>query len=173
MREPLDSRDTHVVGIGSEPSVVTVQLNGVPSGPLAVDRILREFAAARLELQSIARTASDRDVTLSLTVAADAVPTLAPLVARLIRDNIARDATVGAPAAPVAVLGARHADRLSIATRMFRALSREGINSECLTASDARIWCLVRDDDRQRALGALQEEFVEELARLKEGQIGL
>ena len=56
---------------------------------------------------------------------------------------------------------------------MFRALSREGINSECLTASDARIWCLVRDDDRQRALGALQEEFVEELARLKEGQIGL
>jgi aspartokinase len=157
-----------IVGIGSEPAVVPLRLTGIGQ-PGAVDRVLREFLAARVELRSIARTGD----ALHLIVAADAAAGLASLFARLIGEGVVAGVDVGAPAAPVSVLGARIGDRLSIAARMFRALSREGIDSDCLSTSDARIWCLVGHADRGRALDALHQEFVEELARLKEGQIGL
>ena len=161
--------DVMVVGISSEPSVVALRLAGVPDGPEPLDRILRELARASVDLRSIART-NDR---LALLVAAEALPALPDLVARLRDAGVVDDAAIGAAATPVSVVGARLNARLTIATRMFRALSREGINSEWLTTSEARISCLVGDGDRRRALDALQAEFVAELEHLREGVIGV
>jgi aspartate kinase len=163
------NQDAVVVGIGSEPSVVSLRLAGVPEGPEPLARILRELADASVDLRSISRT-NDR---LALLVAADALGVLPRIVARLREAGMADDAVIGAAAAPVSVVGSRLNSRLNIATRMFRALSREGINSEWLTTSETRIWCLVGDDDRLRALGALQAEFVEELDCFREGVIGI
>ncbi len=163
------NQDVMVVGISSEPSVVSLRLEGVPDGPEPLDRILRELARASVDLRSIERT-NDR---LALLVAADALPALPGLVARLREGGVVQDAAIGTAATPVSVLGSRLNARLTIATRMFRALSREGINSEWLTTSEARISCLVGDGDRLRALGALQAEFVEELEHLREGVIGI
>jgi aspartate kinase len=161
--------DAVVVGISSEPSVVSVRLCGVAEGPDSLDAILRALGDAGVDLRSITRT---RDQ-LALLVAAASLPALPAIVARLREAGTVADAAIGAEATPVSVVGSRLNARLAIAARMFRALSREGINSECLSTSEARIWCLVGDTDRQRALGALHEEFVEELAHLKEGQIGI
>jgi aspartate kinase len=158
-----------IVGISSEPSVVSLRLAGVPDGPEPLDRILSALADASVGLRSIART-SDR---LALLVAAEAQPALPQLVARLRDAGIVRDAAIGSASTPVSVVGSRLNARLTVATRMFRALSREGINSEWLTTSEARISCLVGDDDRLRALDALQAEFVEELEHLREGVIGI
>jgi aspartate kinase len=163
------SDEVMVVGISSEPNVVSLRLAGVADGPEPLDRILRELARASVDLRSIART-NDR---LALLVAADALPALPGLVARLRDAGVVDDAAIGSTATPVSVVGSRLNARLTIATRMFRALSREGINSEWLTTSEARISCLVGDGDRSRALHALQAEFLEELEQLKEGVIGI
>ena len=135
-----------IVGISSEPSVVPLRLVGLAAGPESLDAVLRALADADVQLRSIVRTDD-----------------------QLRDDGVIRDAAVGPQAAPVSVVGSRLHERLAIAARMFRALSREGINSECLSTSEARIWCLVGDSDRQRALGALREEFVEELSWLAGG----
>ena len=158
-----------VVGISSEPSVVSLRLAGVPDGPEPLDRILGELAGACIDLRSIERT-NDR---LALLVAADAQPALPDLVARLREAGVVQDAAIGSAATPVSVVGSRLNARLTIATRMFRALSREGIDSQWLTTSEARISCLVGAGDRVRALGALQAEFVAELEQLREGVIGI
>lgn len=149
-----------VVGISSEPSVVPLRLFGVGDGPEPLDAVLRALADAGVDLRSITRTPDQ----LMLLVTASSLPSLTLLVTRLREAGTVRDATIGAEATPVSVVGAHMNARLAIAARMFRALSREGINSECLSTSEARIWCLVGDGDRQRALGALHEEFAEELA---------
>jgi aspartate kinase len=158
-----------VVGISSEPSVVTLRLSGVGDGPDAIEEVLRALGDARVDLRSITRS---RDQVL-LLVGVGCRPELPGIVARLRDANVIRSASIGPEATPVSVVGAHLNARLAIAARMFRALSREGINADCLTTSEARIWCLVGGGDCQRALGALHEEFVEELAWLKEGQIGL
>lgn len=163
------NEDVMVVGISSEPSVVSLRLVGVPAGPEPLDQILRELAHASVGLRSIERT-HDR---LALLVAADALPALPGLVGRLRDAGIVHDAAIGSAATPVSVVGSRLNARLTIATRMFRALSREGINSEWLTTSEARISCLVGDGDRSRALDALQAEFLAELEYLREGVIGI
>jgi aspartate kinase len=154
-----------IVGISSEPSVVPLRLAGLAAGPESLDAVLRALADADMQLRSIVRT----DDQLALLVDASSLSSLSSLIAGLRDDGVIRDAAIGPQAAPVSVVGSRLHERLAIAARMFRALSREGINSECLNTSEARIWCLVGDSDRQRALGALREEFVEELSWLAGG----
>jgi len=149
-----------IVGISSEPSVVPVRLGGVAGGTEALDRVLNALDEADVELRSITRSHDQ----LLVLVPASALPALPLLIARLRDAGAIRDGAIGAEAAPVSVVGSRMNARLAIAARMFRALSREGINSECLSTSEARIWCLVGDGDRQRALVALREEFIEELS---------
>ena len=151
-----------IVGISSEPSVVPLRLFGLVAGSESLDAVLRALAEADVQLRSIVRT----DDQLSLLVDASGLPALPRLIAALRDDGVIRDGAIGPQATPVSVVGSRLHERLAIAARMFRALSREGINSECLNTSEARIWCLVGDGDRQRALGALRDEFVEELAWL-------
>jgi aspartate kinase len=158
--------EASVVGISSEPSVVPLRLSGVPDAPGSIQRILQELARANVDLRSIARTEGQ---SYALLVAADDVPALGPVLARLQDEGVVGRADLGSTATPVAVIGSRLTARLSIAARMFRALSREGINSESLSTSDARIWCLVADADRQRALVALHDEFVDELGHLRDG----
>jgi aspartate kinase len=153
-----------IVGISSEPSVVPLRLLGLAAGPESLDAVLRALADADVQLRSIVRS----DDQLAVLLDASALPALPPLIAALRDDGVIREAAIGPQATPVSVVGSRLQERLAIAARMFRALSREGINSECLSTSEARIWCLVGDADRQRALGALREEFVEELSWLAE-----
>ena len=153
-----------IVGISSEPSVVPLRLLGLAAGPESLDAVLRALAGADVQLRSIVRS----DDQLAVLLDASALPALPPLIAALRDDGVIREAAIGPQATPVSVVGSRLQERLAIAARMFRALSREGINSECLSTSEARIWCLVGDADRQRALGALREEFVEELSWLAE-----
>ena len=153
-----------ILGISSEPNVVPLRVVGLDGDAFALARILAVLAEARVELRSIVRS----DNQLSLLVSSENAVPLASVIAQLRRDGVANDVVVGNPVAPVAVLGSHLRERSTIAARMFRALSREGINSECLSTSEARIWCLVGDADRQRALGALREEFVEELRWLSE-----
>jgi aspartate kinase len=155
-----------VVGISSEPSVVPLRLSGVPEAPASIERILQELARANVDLRSIARTEGR---SYALLIAAAHVQALAPVLARLRAEGIVGEADLGSTATPVAVIGSRLTARLSIAARMFRALSREAINSEWLSTSDARIWCLVGDADRHRALAALHDEFADELGPLREG----
>ena len=151
-----------IVGISSEPSVVPLRLVGLAAGSESLDAVLRALADADVELRSIVRS----DDQLALLIDASGLPSLPRLIAALRAGGVIREAAIGPQAAPVSVVGSRLHERLAIAARMFRALSREGINSECLSTSEARIWCLVGDADRQRALGALREEFVEELSWL-------
>jgi aspartate kinase len=160
MNGSLSSSDSSVVGISSEPSVVPLRLVGVGDGPGPLDAVLRALAEAGVDLRSITRTQDQ----IVLLVAAAALAALPPLVAQLREAGVVTDAAIGPEATPVSVVGSHLSARLAIAARMFRALSREGINSNCLSTSEARIWCLVGDGDRQRALGALHEEFAEELS---------
>lgn len=153
-----------ILGISSEPNVVPLRFVGLAGDPFALARVLAVLADAHVELRSIVRS----DDQLSLLVSTDSALPLAAVIAQLRRDGVAQEVFVGDPVAPVAVLGSHLRERSTIAARMFRALSREGINSECLSTSEARIWCLVGDADRHRALGALRDEFVEELRWLSE-----
>jgi aspartate kinase len=158
-----------ILGISSEPNVVPLRLLGVDARPESLEAVLCALAADSIELRSIVRTADQ----VSIVVPAASLDVLPRVIGRLRDAGIIGDGVIGAEAAPVSVVGARLNARLAIAARMFRALSREGINSECLSTSEARIWCLVDDGDRQRAMGALREEFVDELAFLREDSLGI
>ena len=153
-----------ILGISSEPSVVPLRLFGVDDRPESLEAVLSALAIDGIELRSIVRTTDH----LSILIPAASLPLLPSLIERLRIGGVVSAGVIGGEAAPVSVIGSRLNARITIAARMFRALSREGINSECLNTSEARIWCLVGDADRQRAIGALHEEFVDELRWLGE-----
>jgi aspartate kinase len=71
--------------------------------------------------------------------------------------------------ATVSIVGSRLASELAVAGRMFQALAGEGVNVECISASDTKIACLVAEADRERAVRAVHAEFLEELTRFARG----
>src|SRR5512144_600481 len=112
-----------ILGISSEPHVVSVRLSGVETGPESLETVLCALADKGVELRSIVRAADQ----VSILVPAASAASLPSVIERLRGEGIVRDGVIGREVVPVSVVGARLNARLTIAARMFRALSREGI----------------------------------------------
>jgi aspartokinase len=148
------------VSIETGPGVIVLRLLGVEPGCRTVALVLGHLGRAGIEPRSLVRT--DNQVVLLMPASSRAL--LPAAVDGLRGDGVVQEATIGPDAVTVTVSSLLVNARPEIRARMFRALSRQRIDSDCVSASDARICGVVGYGDRERALAALSEEFVEELA---------
>jgi aspartate kinase len=64
----------------------------------------------------------------------------------------------------VSIVGLGMRTHAGIASRMFRALAREGINIQMISTSEIKISVVIDDKYRELAMRALHEEFIEKAA---------
>ena len=121
-----------ILGISSEPNVVPLRLSGVDARPESLEAVLCALAADGIELRSIVRTADQ----VSIVVPAAPLDVLPRVIGRLRTQAPWRRRHRRRSGAGVRRRSPAER-RLAIAARMFRALSREGMNSQCLSMSEA------------------------------------
>jgi aspartate kinase len=159
-----------VVGVSSDARVAKVLLEGVPDHPGSAARVFKELAAAHITARLIVQGAGVNGLAeMTFVIAAEAIDAVPDIVERLRRDAIVARGEVSRDVATVSIVGSRLASELGVAARMFQALAREGMNVECISATDTKVACLVAASERERAVRAVHNEFFEELDHLARG----
>jgi aspartate kinase len=149
-----------VIGAALAKDESRVTVLGVPDRPGVVHTLFRQIAEANLVVDMIVQNVGTGGTTeVSFTVAAgDLAETVhvAKSAARLIG---AGEVTSDAGVAKVSVVGLGMRTHTGVATMMFEALAREGINIEMITTSEIKISVLVDREVAAQALRAVHRVF--------------
>lgn len=149
-----------VTGAALAKDEARVTILGVPDRPGVVHKIFHTIAAANIVVDMIVQNVATGGATeVSFTVAAgDLAETLraAESAARAIgAKNVTHDAEV----AKVSAVGLGMRTHTGVATTMFDALARAGINIEMITTSEIKISVLVHRASASAALRAVHAAF--------------
>ncbi len=150
-----------VSGIAHDMNIAKITVVGVPDRPGIASSIFESLAEAGISVDSIVQNASiNRAATdITFTIARGdverALEVLGPVTESIGAEDCISDSTLG----KVSIIGAGMQSGPGYASRMFRALSDEGINIELISTSEIRITCIIAGDKVPQAVHALHKAF--------------
>ncbi len=150
-----------VTGAALAKDEARITILGVPDRPGVVHRIFHSIARANIVVDMIVQNvAVDGVAEISFTVAKGDLPDVlsaAEDAAEAVgASRVAHDSEV----AKVSVVGLGMRTHTGVATTMFEALAREGINIQMITTSEIKISVLVERAKAAAALRAVHEAFL-------------
>jgi len=155
-----------VRGVSYQKNVARITLQGVKKNVDIACDLFEELAKKEIVIDTIVQDFYDQDsVTISFIVTEDDfVPSLH--ITKEIAGKIGvKEIHSNCKLAKVSIIGDGIAKEAGIASRMFRALSRAGIQMETINTSRIRISCLIHQSDVEKAVNVIHEEF--ELSQIK------
>jgi aspartate kinase len=78
----------------------------------------------------------------------------------------AKGITIDSNIAKVSIIGVGMRTHAGVAARMFKVLSREGINIEMISTSEIKVSVVIDAKQMEQAVKALHQEFIENQAAL-------
>ena len=153
-----------VRGVSYQKNVARITLQGVKKNVDIACNLFEELAKKEIVIDTIVQDFYDQDsVTISFIVTEDDfVPSLH--ITKEIAGKIGvKEIHSNCKLAKVSIIGDGIAKEAGIASRMFRALSRAGIQMETINTSRIRISCLIHQSEK--AVNVIHEEF--ELSQIK------
>ncbi len=149
-----------VSGIAHDSNIAKITVVGVPDQPGIASSVFEPLAAGGVSVDSIVQNASVKRITdLTFTVASSDEKAAMKIV-KPIAKSIGATKCVSDPAlGKVSVIGAGMQSGPGYASRMFKALSDEGINIELISTSEIRITCIVEKEQVAQAVSALHKAF--------------
>ena len=156
--ESMETRKK-VTGIAYQSNIARITVRGVPDRPGIAAALFDPLADASINVDTIVQNSSVEKVAdLSFTVTgADlkrALDIIGPVLLE-IGGQVSSDGNLG----QVSIVGSGMQNAPGYASRMFRTLSRAGVNIEMITTSEIRITCIVREDQVKDAVQALHTDF--------------
>jgi aspartate kinase len=154
-----------VSGVTYDKDEAKVTLLGVPDRPGLAAQIFGPIAEANIVVDMIIQNASAAGTTdLTFTVPkADYKKAIA--VVENMADSIqAKGVTVDPHIAKVSIIGVGMRTHAGVAARMFKVLSREGVNIEMISTSEIKVSVVIDEKNTERAVKALHKEFIENQA---------
>ena len=149
-----------VRGVSYQKNVARITLQGVKKNVDIACDLFEELAKKEIVIDTIVQDFYDQDsVTISFIVTEDDfVPSLH--ITKEIAGKIGvKEIHSNCKLAKVSIIGDGIAKEAGIASRMFRALSRAGIQMETINTSRIRISCLIHQSDVEKAVNVIHEEF--------------
>jgi aspartate kinase len=149
-----------ISGVTHDSSEAKITIEQVPDKPGVAGKLFRALADAGCNVDMIVQNVSTQGHTdISFTLPREdldrASDTLQSIVGEIGATRYESDLDVGR----VSLVGAGMKSHPGVAATMFETLAREGINIEMISTSTIRISCVVREDDVERAVRALHDEF--------------
>jgi aspartate kinase len=149
-----------VRGIAHDRDVAKMSLTGIPHQPGIAASIFEPLAKAGISVDTIVQNAFMDNVTdLTFTVVKGdlkkAMDVIQPLAERIGAREVVTDDRLG----KVSIVGTGMQNAPGYASRMFTALSKEGINIQLITTSEIRITCIFEEDRVKDAVRALHRAF--------------
>ena len=163
VKEEIDMESMLVSGVAVDKNTARIAVFGVKDVPgiafKIFDLLARHNINVDIILQSIGREGT-KDI--SFTVARDdAAETVAILEEHKNRIT-ARELRVNDTVAKVSIVGAGMQSNPGVASRMFEALYNAGINIRMIATSEIRITVLINEEDVDKAMRAVHDQFIEE-----------
>lgn len=149
-----------VRGVTYQKNVAKITLQGIQKNTDIACHLFEELANKEIVIDSIVQDFYNQDtVTVSFIVTEeDFIPSLN--ISKEIAGKIGiNEIYSNCQLAKISIVGDGIAKEAGIASRMFRSLSQAGIYMETINTSRIRISCLINQDDLEKAVNVLHEEF--------------
>ncbi|MFL1453796.1 aspartate kinase [Marinobacter sp. GN3S48] len=149
-----------VSGIAFNRDEAKVTISGVPDTPGSALRILKPVSDANIEVDMIVQNVGeDNRTSFTFTVHRNDFKR-AQDVLRGVADELgARDVGGDSKIAKVSIVGVGMRSHAGVATRMFEALSHEGINIQMISTSEIKISVVIDEKYLELAVRALHSAF--------------
>ncbi|KPL08891.1 aspartate kinase [candidate division BRC1 bacterium SM23_51] len=156
--EPME--DIVVSGVAYNRDRAKISLLGVPDRPGIAAELFGRLAEHHIAIGMIIQNVGTHGLNdISFTVDRGEAQRAMETAREACKAFEAKDVILDANVAKVSLVGAGIKSHTEVAARMFGALARNNINIESITTSEIRISCLIREDDVDRAVQAIHDEF--------------
>lgn len=167
IKEVKEMEDIVVSGVAYNRNEAKISLIGVPDRPGVAAELFGILGAANICVDMIIQNVGESGTNdISFTVSKEDLDDALNVVNDAAKELQARDVRSDRNIAKISVVGVGMKSHAGVAATMFRALAKKKINIEMISTSEIKISCVIREDDVDRAVQAIHEEFdLEEAAQ--------
>jgi aspartate kinase len=149
-----------VRGIAHDDDVARITVLSVPDHPGIAYQLFSKLAESGINVDVIVQNVSQAGLTdVSFTVSMSELEKAKKVIDPVLKDIGAKDLATDENMAKVSIIGSGIRSHPGYASKMFGALSNEGINIVGITTSEIRITCLIEKDKVKPAVRALHKVF--------------
>jgi aspartate kinase len=149
-----------VTGIAHDRGQAKVTIRGVPDRPGIAAQVFGTVSDHGIVVDMIVQNVSRDGLSdISFTVPRPDRPTVVTTLEEVAKKIGAESVTFDDRIAKVSIVGVGMRSHSGVAARMFRALSREGVNIHMISTSEIAVSCVIEDKYTELAVRALHETF--------------
>ncbi|HEY7601937.1 MAG TPA: aspartate kinase [Methylomirabilota bacterium] len=158
--EDLNMEAVVVTGIAHDRGQAKVTIRGVPDRPGIAAQVFGTVGDHGIVVDMIVQNVSrDQMTDISFTVPRGDRPTVVATLEDVAKKIGAESVTYDDRIAKVSIVGVGMRSHSGVAARMFRALSREGVNIHMISTSEIAVSCVIEDKYVELAVRALHDAF--------------
>ncbi len=167
IKEVKEMEDIVVSGVAYNRGEAKISLIGVPDRPGVAADLFGILGGANIGVDMIIQNVGESGTNdISFTVSKEDLDDALQVTEGAAKELNAREVRHDRNIAKISVVGVGMRSHAGVASTMFRALAKNNINIEMISTSEIKISCVIREDDVDRAVQAIHEEFeLEEVAR--------
>ena len=159
-KEELGMEQAVVTGVTHDRSQAKISLLRVPDRPGIASAVFGGIAASNIVVDMIVQNISQDGYTdMSFTLPRSDHARAVVLLEGVARDVGARGIEHDERVAKVSIVGVGMRSHSGVASKMFAALAREGINIQMISTSEIAISCVIEDKYAELAVRALHDAF--------------
>ncbi len=159
-REDEEMENIAVSGITYDKNEAKITITKVPDKPGVAHKLFGAIANANILVDMIIQNVSEEGLTdITFTVMKSDLHKATSIVKEIIRHIGAKDINTDENIAKVSIVGTGMRSHSGIASTMFGALAKEGINIMMISTSEIKISCIIESKYTELAVRALHDAF--------------
>jgi len=150
-----------VAGIALDSDTAKIGILGIPDRPGIAAKLFGTLAKEHLNVDMIVQSvhSAGTKADMAFTVKKDEVKKAVEVTEKVARELNAEGVISDPHVAKVSIVGAGMVSKPGVASEMFNALAKNGINIEMISTSEIKISCIVKGEHGKKAVQILHEEF--------------
>ncbi|RLB06389.1 MAG: aspartate kinase [Deltaproteobacteria bacterium] len=159
--EDTEMEKALVSGVTYDKNQARIEITKVPDRPGVAARFFDAISAANIVVDMIIQTASLEEgyANMAFTISKTDFPRALGIARSLARELGAKDVIAEEDVAKVSMVGVGMRSHSGVASKMFRALAKEGINIKMISTSEIKISCIIDTKYTELAVRSLHEAF--------------
>jgi len=160
IKEVKEMEDIVVSGVAYNRNEAKISLIGVPDRPGVAAELFGILGSANICVDMIIQNVGESGTNdISFTVSKEDLDDALKTTEGAAKELNAREVRHDRDIAKISVVGVGMKSHAGVAATMFRALAKNKINIDMISTSEIKISCIIREEDVDRAVQAIHEEF--------------
>lgn len=159
-KEGESMEDVVIRGVTHDKNQAKITIFGVPDKPGTAFKIFSKISEAEINVDMIVQSiGKDEKATISFTVSKTDLRNAINIVNEVGQELGAIEVLADEKIAKISIVGVGMRSHSGVASRMFQALANNDINIQMISTSEIKLSCIVDEDDTDRAVKAIHDEF--------------